>query len=259
MGTTVKTEIHGVLATIWLEGTEQRNALSQSTWEAIPPAIAEAEAAAGCRAIVLRGRGGHFGAGANIKEFGTVFASRTATLAYFESMEAAMRSVERADKPTVAVVEGVCVGASVALALACEIRLAAPTSSFAITPARLGIVYPYGDIARVVDAIGPRRAKTLIYTGRPISADTALAFGLVDSVLDGEFEPGVAGFVEAIASSSPWTIATTRRAIADVRSGVPPAKAGFPQTLFDAVNGQDFAEGLQAFLQSRPPRFRDAS
>lgn len=255
MATTICIEIEDAVATVWLNGAQQRNALSQATWEAIPLAIAEAQATPGCRAIVLRGSGGNFGAGADIKEFGAVFADQAATLDYFERMETAMRSIEAAVRPTIAVIEGLCYGASVALALACDIRLAASSSSFAITPARLGIIYPYGDVARVVTAIGERRAKTMMYSGRAISAATALDYGMVDDLLDGEFEAGVSAFVDAVASSSPWTIATTRQAIADVRRAALPEEAGYPHKMAEAVTGPDFAEGMRAFSERRSPSF----
>jgi len=257
MATTVGIEVEGAVATLWLNGAPQRNALSLSTWEAIPAAVAEAEAATGCRVIVIRGRGGHFGAGGDIKEFCAVFADEASTLVYFDRMEAAMRSIETARLPTVALIEGLCVGACVALALACEIRLGAAASSYAITPAKLGIAYPYGDIARVVSAIGASRTKTLMYSGVAIPAETALVYGLIDRVIAADSD--TAAFVSAVAASSPWTIATTRRAIHNVGLDRSNKAAGYPETLVAAVTGTDFAEGMNAFIEKRTAVFSDVT
>jgi enoyl-CoA hydratase/carnithine racemase len=257
VGTEIRVELTGSLATLWLEGPTRRNAMGRSAWEAMPAALARAEATPGCRAIIIRGSNGHFGAGADIAEFGDVFATRDATIRYFAIMESAMASIEGATKPVVAAIEGVCVGACVALALACDIRLAAPSSCYAITPAKLGIAYPYGDVRRAAAAIGANRVKAMIFSGRPITADIALAYGLVDAVLDGDFETGLSEFVASIAACSPWTIRTTKRALSALRAGAGPSEAGYPDILADAVVGADFKEGLAAFAARRAPRFKD--
>lgn len=258
MTTTVRTDIQGTVATIWLDGIGQRNALSKSTWEAIPVAVAKAEAALDCRMIVLRGSGGHFGAGADIKEFATVFADRAATLDYFAVMEAAMARVEAAAIPTVAAIEGSCMGACVALALSCDIRLAVASSSFAITPAKLGIAYPYGDVRRVVQAIGANRTKSLMFNGRTIAADIALNYGLVDSVVD-DLAIAIAELAGSMGTCSLWTIDATRQAISAVLAGKSAAEAGYPEVLVQAVAGADFAEGIRAFGERRPPVFQKRS
>ena len=257
MSTAVRVEARDTVATVRLDGPSRRNAIGRSAWRAIPQAIAEAEAVPGCRLVVLRGGGGHFGAGADIKEFEEVFAARATTLTYFAEMEAAMRSIEDATRPTIAVIEGLCVGACVALALACDCRLAARGSSFAITPGKLGIAYPYGDVARVAFAIGESRAKAMMFSGKAIDVDTAMSYGLVDCVIDGDFEAGVTEYLGSIAACSPATARWTKRALAAIRSGASAAEAGYPAILADAVAGTDYKEGMAAFTSRRPPRFAE--
>ncbi|MDF0545213.1 enoyl-CoA hydratase-related protein [Sphingobium sp. H39-3-25] len=241
------------MATVWLDGPARRNALGHAAWAALPSIMADA--ASKSRAIILRGRGGNFGAGADIKEFEEVFATRDTALAYFDRMEAAMRAVEAVDVPVIAAIDGLCVGASVALALACDFRVASATSSYAITPAKLGIAYPYGDVRRVVSAIGPSRTKALMFSGRSIPAALALTYGLVD-IVEADLETGIAEFAGIVTSCSPWTIRATKKAVAAIGAGLGPAEAGYPGILAEAVAGADFAEGMAAFAARRRPDFK---
>lgn len=245
----------GPISTIWLDGPTRRNALGSAAWNAFPDMLARAESDPECRVIIVRGRGGYFGAGADIHEFDRVFATPESTLEYFGAMEAAMRAVEDVGKSTIAAVEGLCIGACVALALACDIRLGSADSSYAITPAKLGIAYPYGDIGRVVAAIGAGRAKSMIFSGRSVSAGNALALGLIDMVADEDFDLSLSRFATAISECSPWTIAKTRRAVAVAQLGGSSADAGYPDILVEAVSGPDFAEGMAAFAAKRRPVF----
>ena len=246
----------GPVTTITLNRPAQRNAIGLSGWRALKMGIEAADNDTGCRVVILRGAAGNFGAGADISEFDSVFAQTGTTVAYFDSMEATMRAFERAQKPVIAAVEGLCIGACVALALACDIRFANAESLFAITPAKLGIAYPYGDISRVVSAVGPGVAKSLLFTGNRVSADTALRLGLIDHIAPaGKFEEMLSKLVSDIISASHFTISATKAAVRSISQGAGPQDAGYPERLTAAVSGEDFKEGVSAFREKRVPHF----
>lgn len=244
------------ITTIRLDRPRQKNAIALAGWQAIPAHIACAEADPDCRVIVLRGADGNFGAGADIAEFAHVLATPDQTLAYFAAMESAMQAFEHARKPVVAVVEGLCIGACVALSLACDIRIVSTDAIFAVTPARLGIAYPYGDVRRLLDALGPGRTKSLLFSGRRIDAHQAEIFGLVDHLVPAAtFEADLAPLLHSITTASLWTITASKQAVRALLDGQSAASAGYPEHLATTVTGPDFIEGTTAFREKRAPRF----
>lgn len=244
------------VTTIWLNRPKRKNAINMAGWIEIRSQVVLAGADPKCSVIVIRGAEGNFGAGADIGEFAEVFATPDRTLDYFAFMEAAMQSIERSPKPVLAAVEGLCFGACVALALACDVRIVSDGSVFAITPAKLGIVYPYGDVRRVVNAIGPGRAKSLLFSGREIDAHEAQIFGLVDHLIDTDnYSSKLADVIGSIVHASVWTISASKRAVRDLIDGKRPDAAGYPEMLAQTVVGIDFVEGTHAFRDKRKPEF----
>ena len=246
----------GAVSTIWLDRPAQRNALGLAGWTEIRAAVAAIEARSECVVAVLRG-GGNFGAGADISEFPAMIADAGLAERYAAAMEAAMASIEGAAKPVIAAIEGLCIGACVALALACDIRLASAAARFAVTPAKLGLAYPYGDIRRLIDAVGPGRAKLLLMTGDRIDAAEALHMQLVDRVAEPDgFEAALATLVATIGGNSQWTVRRSKTAVAHILAERrdPAAAHGFG--FADGIGGEDFQEGLAAFFGKRPPRLR---
>lgn len=247
----------GPVATIAFDRPAARNAMLQSTWLALPELVSEATADPAVRVIVLRGAGGHFGAGNDIAEFGGLRGDAAGSRAYGWAMAEAMRAIEAAPCPVIAAIEGSCYGASVALALSADIRLAAVHAQFAITPAKLGAVYLRSDHHRLVAAIGPGQARRMIFTARSLDADQALAIGLVDEVAAADaFEAQLSALVSAIAQGSPHTLYHSKRMLRAVGAGETPAESEETIGWFvDAMQGSDFAEGVEAFLAKRKPRF----
>jgi enoyl-CoA hydratase/carnithine racemase len=244
------------VTTIWLNRPEQKNAINMAGWIEIQAQIALADVDPKCRVIIIRGAAGNFGAGADISEFAQVFATPARTLEYFAFMEAAMQSVEHSPKPVIAAIEGLCFGACVALSLACDVRIVSDRSVFAITPAKLGIAYPYGDVRRVLNVIGPGRAKSLLFSGRQIDAREAQMFGLIDHLVDhSDFSSELGKLVQATVNASLWTISATKVAVRDLLDGKRPDAAGYPEMLARTVAGIDFVEGTAAFLEKRRPEF----
>jgi enoyl-CoA hydratase/carnithine racemase len=156
-------------------------------------------------------------------------------------------------KPTLAALSGACVGGGVSLALACDLRIADASARFAVTPAKLGLIYSHADTLRLVRAVGPSRAKELLFTGRMVAAEEAARIGLVGTLAD-DARAEAERLAAALASASRPALRAIKRMVENVSAGVaegPDHRAAFA----DAFRGADFAEGRAAFLEKRPPRF----
>lgn len=245
------------VATILFDRPNARNAMLHSTWNALPSLIAEAEADTDVAIIVLRGAEGHFGAGNDIAEFGPMRSDAASCLAYGQVMADAMMAVERATKPVIAAIEGNCYGASVALTLAADFRVAATNARFAITPAKLGALYLRSDLHRLVAAIGQGQARRMIFTAAALAANEAIAIGLADQLLDAErFEAELAQLLQAILCGSPYTLFHSKRMLRGAGHGETPVEDDESLGWFvSAMQGTDFAEGVAAFMEKRLPEF----
>lgn len=244
------------LAAIALDRPEKRNAIDQAMWEAIPGAVAAAIGTAGVRVVLLTSSTpGIFCAGADIGEFAARAGDDGWWAANRRAIRAAQKALVEAPLPTIAVVDGDCVGGGCGLALACDLRVASPRSRFGITPARLGLVYPLHDTRLLVDLVGPAQAKRMLYSARLLSAAEAATIGLVTELADDPLAAARALALEMCqvsGDSQRWTKATIARILAGVTDDDAESEA-----LFDlAREGPDFAEGVAAFLEKRPARFR---
>ena len=165
--------LDGALARVGIRRPDKRNALATRHWAAIEAAL-HAIAASPAQVLVVTGVPGAFSAGADIDELGQLLASPEAIAANNDQVQRTQLMLQRLPQTTVAVIDGVCVGGGLGLALACDLRLAGPRSRFAITPAKLGLVYSADDSRRLVNAVGMARAREMLLTGRLLDAATAL-------------------------------------------------------------------------------------
>ena len=256
-GSGVSIQLQGATASLVLDQPRKRNAMLFRTWLTLPSLIAAAEQEAGVKLIVVRGSGGHFGAGNDISEFGALRADAEMAASYGRAMADAMRAVEAASKPVVMAIEGDCYGASVALALAGDVRVASRDAKFAITPAKLGALYLRSDMHRLAAAVGVGASKRLIFSAETIKAEEALALSLVDDLLPPfHFEQALSQWLEPILAGSPFTLRRTKEMLRSLGHGRAPAETDESLAHFvEATQGADFKEGVDAFLNKRPPRF----
>lgn len=247
----------GRCAVLTLNRPHRRNAVTFEMFRRIPEVLAEAAQLPDIRALVLRGAGElSFSAGADIGEFATVRTGREQALHYDEAVLAAEEAIAAFEHPTVAQISGHCYGAGCGLTLACDVRFATAESSFAITPAKLGIVYPVRSTKRLVDLVGPSRAKMILMTGEALDGHRAQQLGLVDEVVPaGELADSVAGFVALLASRSAVTINAARAIVARVMDGQIHDRPHDADQRAAAIDAPDYAEGVRAFLERRKPEF----
>jgi enoyl-CoA hydratase/carnithine racemase len=248
----------GAVATLTINRPARLNALTYAMFTRLPGLLAEAAAVPGLRALVLTGAGIRaFSAGADIAEFGTTRATKQQAAAYDDAVLAAEEALASFPAPTVAAVHGDCYGGGCALAIACDVRFAAAGARFAITPAKLGIVYPLGGTKRLVDLVGPSRAKIILMTGAAYSAAQAQAFGLCDEVFadPAALDAGVRDFTALLAARSGVTQRAAKQTVARILDGADRDDAAHAALRAAALDSPDYAEGVRAFLDRRPPVF----
>lgn len=192
------------VARLTLDRPQARNAIPLAGWEALAARLGEVEAAV----LVVAGTGGAFCAGADLGDFEALRAEAGAPARLRAGMRAALDRLRELPIPTVAWIDGACYGAGVAIAIACDVRVAAPGARFAITPARLGISYPQEDVHRLVALVGPGQAARLLLGGLAIGAEEALAIGLAELAAEAGDD-----FLEAAAANAPESLAALKRAV----------------------------------------------
>lgn len=247
----------GAAAHLVLNKPAKRNALSEAMWRAIPRLLNEAEADPAVRLLVVRGEGGAFAAGADISEFEEVYATTERAADYSRAIAAALDGLAAFARPTLAAIEGACVGGGCGLALACDLRFAATGSKFGITPGKLGLVYTVNDTKRLIDAVGVSAAKDILFTGRILPDEEALAMGLIDRLVAPDaLDEAVTDFGDQIAKTSAVSARITKQIIARIQAGQAQDNAETRKLFLDAFQGADFQEGYRAFLAKRAPDFK---
>ncbi|MFM8310358.1 MAG: enoyl-CoA hydratase/isomerase family protein [Ilumatobacteraceae bacterium] len=249
----VRVSLDGPVGTITLDRADKRNAVDHAMWVALDAACRQLAAADDVRVVVLRGAGDHFCAGADINDL--LAARAHGEMPFLEVNMAAEHALATLPKPTVAAICGDCIGGGAALAIDCDIRIAASTARFGITPSKLGIVYPTASLERAVRLLGPA-AKRLLYSGDLIDAVEAHRIGLVDEVVElGDLDARVAALCDTLASRSLLTQAATKEMVAAVLAeGSVPAEMS-ARWAHDAEASGETAEGVAAFRERRVPRF----
>ncbi|HWK34748.1 enoyl-CoA hydratase/isomerase family protein, partial [Sphingomonas sp.] len=185
---------------------------------------------------------GIFSAGADLAELGTLPNDPPARGAFRRTMAEGIEAIAALPMPAIAAVDGGCYGAAVALAIACDLRVAGDGAVFATTPARLGIGYPGSDVARLIARIGQGQAARMLLSADPICADEAHRIGLAELRAPdaGAAARALAGRIAALA---PGAVAQLKRTIADPLS---PRVAPDFEAAFGAA---EFAERLAAFRE----------
>src|SRR6267154_1351791 len=193
------------VATVTIARPEKHNALTSEMWNGLRAAFETVAADGSVRVVVLRGAGGRaFCVGADIGEFEQTRADKTQAVAYAEFVHGSVRAIEGCPHPTIAAIEGLCVGGGVELAAACDLRFASNSSRFGVPIKRLGLTVDYPELDGLKRLVGASNALEILYEGRIFGAEEALRKGLVNRVfVDAAFAEELAATVGRIASGAP--------------------------------------------------------
>lgn len=246
----------GGIAELVIDRPEKRNALTFEMWSALPGLVAEVEHDDGLALVVVSGRGGTFSAGADISEFESRRSDPDSAAAYAERVEEAQRALIGLAKPSIAMIEGYCLGGGCELALACDLRLAARSAVLGITPANIGLVYSFTSTRQLVSAVGPGYAKYLLFSAEHVDAEEAGRARLVDGVVeDEELEARVLRLAERVASRSQDSVRGAKVMVGKAAAGLTRPDQEARRVEEQAVRGPDYSEGIRAFLEKRSPQF----
>jgi enoyl-CoA hydratase/carnithine racemase len=245
----------GAAARITLNRPEKRNALSLELMDELTVALREASALAATRAIVLEGAGPAFSAGHDLSEM--IGRDEAFYRELFGVCTVMMETIHELPQPVIAKVHGIASAAGCQLVAACDLAITADGTRFATPGVKIGL-FCSTPMVPVSRAVGRKRAMQLLLTGEPIDAVTALDWGLVNRVVPApELEPAVLELVEAIARSSPYTVATGKRAFyAQVDQAEHGAYEHCKVVMAENALAGDAQEGMSAFLQKRAPTWR---
>lgn len=254
----IDTQIEGSTCWITFNNPARMNALNTAMWAALPAIVEQAQSNDAVRVVILRGTGAKaFSAGADISEFGS---ARTGDAAseYDELNHAAFGALMECAKPTIAMIEGYCMGGGLELALCCDLRYAATGSSFAIPAAKLGIGYNPRWIRPLFSALSATQAKEILFTGRRFSAEEALAMGLITRLLPvDELVRATCELAGQIAENAPLSIYAAKRCIdAFLRAPENPDLDALDELVQACFDSEDYAEGRAAFAEKRKPVFK---
>ena len=236
--------IDGAVARLRVSRPEARNAIPLEGWSRLAAAGEEA-VAKGAHVLILSGvPGGVFCAGADIAGFDRFRDDEPARSEFRRAMREGLDRLSALQIPTIALIEGDCYGAGVAVALACDVRVAVPGARFAITPARFGISYPQEDVHRLVALVGPGQASRLFLTAASIDADEARRIGLVELLGNAD------DIAATIAANDPASLTTLKRAVRLAVHGI--GQDDEQDRAFDDLLGSDaLAERLRAHRERR--------
>lgn len=234
----------------------RRNALNAKMWADIPNVLGEAQSHGGLKVLIVRGHGDHFASGADISEFETLYATVETSEEISKRISTAMNALAEFPLPTIAMIRGACVGGGCGLALCCDIRMADITSKFAITPAKLGLVYPFGDVQRLIETVGIPNAKDILFSARPLQVEPAKAMGLIKSLHSVEdLQNDVIAYARGIAALSMQSAVITKQFFARYQAGQRGDNAHTEAAFLSCFVSDDFKKGYRAFLEKRKPSF----
>jgi enoyl-CoA hydratase/carnithine racemase len=240
----------------------KRNALDHPILDAITATLTELSATgAKTRCVMITGAHGMFSAGYDIGEIPDAeFEERAEKLVAYP-FTGAIDALEAFPYPTLAALPGHTIGGGLELALACDLRVAKDTIKLGMPPAKLGLVYSHTGLRRFIDAIGVARTRELFLLGRYIDAPTALAWGLINRVGAGdELETLSLEIAAELAANAPLSQLGNKRVIAALLHAEAELPADVEAELIElrraSFASRDMREGMQAFAEKRPPRWR---
>ena len=239
---------------------ERYNAVSLEMWDAVDIALNAFADDDQVRVVILSGAGGKaFVSGADISKFEKERGSKEATEHYNARLKVVYNTIENYPKPTIAMIDGHCIGGGLNLAACTDFRIASSKSRFAMPAAKLALGYPFDAIRRLVNAVGAASAKQLMFTAKSIDAEAALRLGLIQEVVTEDELTGRANeLATTIAGNAPLTIRAMKYIATQVMQTDPSNRdlTRCDEMVAACFGSEDYVEGRKAFMEKRKPEFK---
>jgi enoyl-CoA hydratase/carnithine racemase len=247
----------GVIATVTLNNPERLNALNKAMWAGLGESMRQLSADDALRCVVVRGAGDKaFAAGADIAEFARERANAKQAQSYGNLIHETMQAVARCRHPTVALIQGACVGGGLEIAAMCDLRVCGQSSRFGIPVNKLGLTMAYGELIGLLALVGRAVALEILLEGRVFDAEEACRKGLVNRVVpDAKVEEEAYATARRIADGAPLVNRWHKQFIERLAVRVQPAENEWDEG-FACFDTSDYKEGVAAFLEKRKPDFR---
>jgi enoyl-CoA hydratase/carnithine racemase len=230
-----------------------RNAMTWSMWDGLHAAAQQADADSGIDALVLRGAGESFVAGTDIGQFRD-FVDGDDGIAYEAKVGKVVSALESVRKPTVALIDGVCVGGGLVVAAACDIRLATPRSRFGVPVARtVGNCLSMNTYSLLVHHLGPARTLSMLLTAQLMDTDVAAACGFVTRVDSAELDSALKDLLKRLKGNAPLSMWAAKEAVRRLRAQDLPDGDDIVRRVFGSA---DFKAGVQAFTSKEKPQWQ---
>ncbi len=248
--------LDGPIATVVLNRPEKLNALTKPMWQQLAETVRKLSADDDLRCVVLRGAGGQsFAPGNDIAEFETDRSNFEQAHAYGAILHDALNAIADCRHPTVALIEGICVGGGLEIAACCDLRICGEGSRFGVPINRLGLVMAHAEMAVLLRLAGPAVTMELLLEGRIFGAREAFAKGLVTRVVeDAEVEAEAMNTARRIAAGAPLVARWHKRFLSELQADRP-LTADQRNEGYRCYDSEDFRIGYRAFLAKQPPTF----
>jgi len=252
----IEIDIVGRLATIKLARPAHRNAITLSMWRGLADVFQRLSNDSDVRAIVLTGEGVDFSVGADISEFAHVRADAQQAAEYERAVDACSEAIQSSRQPTIAALQGYCLGGACHLAMACDFRVGDRTAKIGIPAARLSIVYGVRSTQRLLAIVGLPSAKRILFSAENLLADEARRVGFLDRLSDSSVDEANV-LAESMIDNAPLSIAGSKHILNQLAFGRGTIDLDAAEQLIAAAaQSDDYREGREAFAGKRKPNFR---
>jgi enoyl-CoA hydratase len=245
----------GVIATVMLSNPAKLNAIDIAMWRNLAQRFTELSQDTSLRCVIVRGDGGNFGAGADIQEFATDRNTVEQGIRYHtEFIADALEAVSACLHPTIAAIEGLCIGGGLEIACACDLRIASSTSRFGIPINRRGFPLAPGELQGLLQLVGKATALEILLEGRVFDAAEAREKRLIHRIVNNVPVEALA-VAQHIARGAPLAARMNKQLIRRMTPAPAPLTEQELRAAFAFLESDDYREGFQSFLEKRTPVF----
>lgn len=246
------------ITTVTIDNQDKRNALTVAMWEALQATFEGLSADSDVRCVIVRGAGGEcFAAGADISEFDQVRATREQVTDFHERVVfGALQAIYDCPVPVIALIQGACAGGGLEIASVCDLRIAGRSARLGIPIRTLGFSLAMGEMEWLYRLAGPAVTAELLFEGRMLDADTALAKGLLTRVVEDALVVGdVDAAAAAVAESAPLAVRAHKRQLRRLMRDTSPVTLEERLASYAFADTEDYRIGIRAFRGKTPPEF----